>query len=204
MAGKRLGGLGMIFFYEMILGLFIIAFDAEYVLTENLTVDIVSDVVGCALIVHALFKIKDWSPCFKKSIRFSVMYAMFIIILRLVSCFEVTRGYEYVVIGISAIIYINMVYNIMEGLFVKNKTEGIPEQNGNIKASAITLCMIAGISCLASIIGLDEVFAEYDMVGGEVVVQTICNILFYCATTFFAITLMQNKHELENVSKAGE
>lgn len=194
----------MSFFYEIILGLFIIAFDAEYLIAENLTIDIFSDVIGCALIIHALVKIKDWSPCFKSSIKLNVIYALLTIILRVISYFEVTRGYEYVVIGISAIIYINMVYNIMEGLFVKNKTEGISEQNGNIKASAITLCMMAGISCLANIIGLDEVFAEYNKAGGEIVVQTICNILFYCATVFFAIALMQNKHELEGVSKAGE
>ena len=125
-----------------------------------------------------------------------------IIVQLLIVYSEITREYEYVIFGIATIFYINMVYNIMEGLFVKNKTEGIEEQNSNIKASSITLCMIAGIVCLAYIIGLDELFAEYDMAGGEVVVQTICNILLYLATAFFAITLMQNKHELENILKA--
>ncbi len=192
----------MYFFYEMILGMFIIAFDAEYMIIDNLKIDVVSDVIGCILVIHALTKMKDWSPCFKKSIKMCIFYAVSIIVQRLIAYPEFTREYEYVILGIATIFYINMVYNIMEGLFVKNKTDGIPEQNGNIKASAITLCMIAGVVCLAYIIGLDEIFAEYDMAGGEVVVQTICNILFYLATAFFAITLMQNKHELENISKA--
>lgn len=192
----------MWFFYEMILGFFIIAFDAEYMIIDNLKIDLVSDVIGCILVIHALTKMKDWSPCFKKSMKMCIFYAVAIIVQRLIAYPEFTREYEYVILGIATIFYINMVYNIMEGLFVKNKTDGIPEQNGNIKASAITLCMIAGVVCLAYIIGLDEVFAEYDMAGGEIVVQTICNILFYLATAFFAITLMQNKHELENTSKA--
>ena len=192
----------MYFFYEMILGMFIIAFDAEYMIADNLKVDIVSDVIGCVLIIHALAKMKAWSPCFKKSTKMCVFYAVSVVVQRIMAYPEFTREYEYVILGIAAIFYINMVYNIMEGLFVKNKTDGIPEQNGNIKASAVTLCMVAGIDCLAYIIGLDEVFAGYGMQGGEVVVQTICNILFYCATAFFAITLMQNKHELENISKA--
>ncbi|MBE5949844.1 MAG: hypothetical protein E7261_12625 [Lachnospiraceae bacterium] len=191
----------MNFFYEMIIGMFVIAFDAEYIIIENLRIDIVSDVIGCVLVIHALMKMRDWSPCFNKSIKMCVFYAIAIVVQRLIAYPEFTREYEYVVLGIATIFYINMVYNIMDGLFVKNKTEGIEEQNGNIKASSVTLCMIAGISCLAYIIGLDEVFAQYDMAGGEVVVQTICNILFYLATAFFAITLMQNKHELEIISK---
>ena len=192
----------MWFFYEMILGFFIIAFDAEYMIIDNLKIDLVSDVVGCILVIHALTKMKAWSPCFKKSVKMCIFYAVSIIVQRLIVYSEITREYEYVIFGIATIFYINMVYNIMEGLFVKNKTEGIEEQNSNIKASSITLCMIAGIVCLAYIIGLDELFAEYDMAGGEVVVQTICNILLYLATAFFAITLMQNKHELENILKA--
>lgn len=192
----------MYFFYEMILGMFIIAFDAEFMIVDNLKVDIVSDVIGCVLIIHALAKMKTWSPCFKKAAKLCALYAVSVVAQRLVAYPELTREYEYVIIGIATIFYINMVYNIMEGLFVKNKTDGIPEQNGNIKASAVTLCMMAGINCLAYIIGLDEVFAEYGMQDGELVVQTICNILLYCATAFFAITLMQNKHELENISKA--
>jgi len=192
----------MWFFYEMIIGFFIIAFDAEFMIVPNLEVDIVSDVIGCVLVIHALAKMRDWSPCFKKSIKYCVFYALFVVLQRVVAYFEFTRGYEYVLIGIATIFYINMVYNIMDGLFVKNKTDGIEEQNSNIKASAVILCMMAGISCLAQIIGLDEVFAHYDLAGGEVVVQTICNILFYLATAFFAITLMQNKHEIENISKA--
>ena len=192
----------MWFFYEMILGFFIIAFDAEYMIIDNLKIDLVSDVVGCILVIHALTKMKAWSPCFKKSVKMCIFYAVSIIVQRLIVYSEITREYEYVIFGIATIFYINMVYNIMEGLFVKNKTEGIEEQNSNIKASSITLCMIAGIVCLAYIIGLDELFDEYDMAGGEVVVQTICNILLYLATAFFAITLMQNKHELENILKA--
>ena len=192
----------MWFFYEMIIGFFIIAFDAEFIIVPNLEVDIVSDVIGCVLVIHALAKMRDWSPCFKKSTKYCVFYALFVVLQRVVAYFEFTRGYEYVILGVATIFYINMVYNIMDGLFAKNKTGGIEEQNGNIKASAVTLCMMAGINCLAGIIGLDEVFANYDMAGGEVVVQTICNILFYLATAFFALTLMQNKHELENISEA--
>lgn len=202
MAGVDIGGFLMLFFYEMIIGFFIIAFDAECMITPNVKVDIVSDIIGCVLVIHALSKMKDWSPCFKKSIKYCVFYALFVALQRLVASIEFMREYEYVILGIATIFYINMVYNIMDGLFVKNKTDGIEEQNGNIKASAVTLCMMAGINCLAGIVGLDEVFANYDMAGGEVVVQTICNILFYLATAFFAITLMQNKHELENISKA--
>lgn len=192
----------MYFFYEIILGLFIIAFDVEFIIGEALKVDVVSDVIGCILIIHALMRMKTWSPCFGKAVKMTVFYGIAIIVQRLVVCFPITRDYEYVVLGIASIFYINMIYNIMEGLFVKNKTEGIPEQNGSIKASAITLCMIAGIQCLSYIIGLEEVFAEYDMAGGELVVQNICNILFYLATAFFALTLMQNRQELENISKA--
>jgi len=192
----------MYFFYEMILGLFVIAFDAEILVGEVLKIDVVSDVIGCILIIHALMKMRDWSPCFGKAVKMTVFYGIMIILQRLAACFPITKDYEYVVLGIAAIFYINMVYNIMEGLFVKNKTEGIYEQNGSIKASAITLCMIAGVQCLAYIIGLDDVFAHYDMEGGELVVQNICNILFYLATAFFAVTLMQNRQELENISKA--
>ena len=46
----------MWFFYEMILGFFIIAFDAEYMIIDNLKIDLVSDVVGCILVIHALTK----------------------------------------------------------------------------------------------------------------------------------------------------
>lgn len=125
---------------KVMAGLFILSLDNR-VQMDIVAINVITDIVGHALVIWGVTGLIPWSPCFKRSRTHAVLSLIFCLGIRGVTYFQWPQAFISLVYGMSAIFYIYMTYYIMEGLMVKNKTEKITEPNANLKGAWTALAV---------------------------------------------------------------
>ena len=203
---KRKGIVQMSDFLKMIVGFLFLVFNIQVNL-GSLTLDIVPDFIGYGLIFFACKGMLDWSPCFKKTRKHAII--AFVISLCRIIALNVNASFtvQGTLLGIETIAYIYLSYYVMEGLYVKNKTDKVYELNSQLRGSWIAVAVSRFVYCFLSLADLDSLTVELGLEGMESMILIIISTVAFVIEAFFLLTLNQNrvlleeKHKVEQGSK---
>lgn len=188
-------------FLKMILGFLFLVFNIQVKL-GSITLDIVPDFIGYVLIFLACKDMIEWSPCFKKTRKHTII-ALVISVCRIFAQ-NINAGFtvQGTLLGIETIAYIYLTYYIMEGLYVKNKTEKVYELNSQLKGAWIAMAVSRFLYCFLSLADLDSLTKEFGIEGMESIILLIISAVAFVVEAFFLLTLNQNRMLLEENKKA--
>ncbi len=188
-------------FLKMIIGFLFLVFNVQVKL-GSITLDIIPDFIGYGLIFLAAKEMLDWSPCFKKTRKHAVI-ALVISIGRVIA---LNRNLAFTVqgtlLGIETIAYIYLSYYVMEGLYVKNKTDKIYELNSQLRGAWIAVAVARFIYCFLGLTDLESLTAEFGMEGLESTILILVSVVAFVVEAFFVLTLNQNRMLIEEKNKA--
>lgn len=188
-------------FFKMIIGFLFLVFNIQVKLS-SITLDIVPDFIGYILIILSCKEMIEWSPCFKKTRKHTVI-ALVISICRIFAL-NMNVGFttQGALLGIETMAYIYLSYYVMEGLYVKNKTDKVYELNSQLRGSWITMAISRFLYCFLSLTDLDSLTKEFGIEGMESMILLIISAVVFVIEAFFLLTLNQNRMLLEEKSKA--
>ena len=190
-------------FLKIIIGFLFLVFNIQVKL-GSITLDIIPDFIGYALIILAGKGLVEWSPWFKKTRKHAII-ALVISICRLIAQnVNATFTVQGTLLGIETIAYIYLSYYILEGLYVKNKTDKLYELNGQLKGSWIAMAVSRFLYCFLGLTDLNSLTAEFGIEGMESTILLIISAVVFVVDAFFVLTLNQNRMLLEEKSKVKE
>ncbi len=175
---------------KVMAGLFILSLDNR-VQMDIVAINVITDIVGHALVIWGVTGLIPWSPCFKRSRTHAVLSLIFCLGIRGVTYFQWPQAFVSLVYGMSAIFYIYMTYYIMEGLMVKNKTEKITEPNANLKGAWTALAVAEFLFCFCYLADIGELLQEIGLGGLERSVRGLFGAAAFALSTFFIIIINQ-------------
>lgn len=190
-------------FLKMIIGFLFLVFNIQVKL-GNITLDIIPDFIGYILIFLAVKGMIEWSPCFKKT-RKHAMIALVVSVCRIIA--QNTNAIftiQGTLLGIETIAYIYLSYYVMEGLYVKNKTDKIYELNSQLRGAWIAMAVSRFIYCFLGITDLNSLTTEFGMEGMESIILVIISTVEFVVEAFFLLTLNQNRMLIEEKNKVEE
>lgn len=190
-------------FLKMIVGFLFLVFNIQVKLGK-FTLDIIPDFIGYGLIFWAGKGLIEWSPCFKKTRKHAVI-ALVISVCRIVVQ-NINAGFtvQGTLLGIETIAYIYLSYYVMEGLYVKNKTEKIYELNSQLRGSWIAMAISRFVYCFLGLTDLESLTAEMGIEGMESMILVVVSAVAFVIEAFFLLTLNQNRMLLEEKDKVGQ
>lgn len=185
---------------KMIVGFLFLAFDFQ-VNIAGVTLDIVSDIIGYVLIILACKEMLEWSPCFKKTRKHAVI-ALVVYILSIVAQ-NINAGFtiQGTLLGIETIAFIYLSYYVLEGLYVKNKTEKIYELNAQLKGAWIAMAVSRFVYCFFMLTDLESLTEELGIAGAEGMILTGISAVALVIEVFFILLLNQNRVLLDEKKK---
>lgn len=187
-------------FFKMMIGFLFLVFNIQVKL-ESITLDIIPDFIGYGLIFFAVKGMIDWSPCFKKT-RKHAGIALVISVCRIIALnMNLAFTVQGTLLGIETIAYIYLSYYVMEGLYVKNKTEKIYELNSQLRGAWIAVAVSRFIYCFLGITDLDSLTKELGIEGMESTILILISAIAFVVEAFFLLTLNQNRMLLEEKNK---
>jgi len=179
-------------FIKLIIGFLFHAFDFQ-MNVGSFTFDIVPDFVGYGLIFWACKDMLDWSPCFKKVRKHAVIALVISVIGMIAQNGNAGFTIQGTLLGIETIAFIYMSYYILEGLYVKNKTEKIYELNSQLRGSWIALAVAHFLYCFCMLTDLEALTKELGIEGAENMILTVISGIAFVVEAFFLLTLNQNR-----------
>lgn len=190
-------------FIKMIIGFLFLAFDFQ-IKPGGLTLDLASDIIGYVFIIWSCKETIEWSPCFKKTRKHAII-ALIIHILSVIAQ-NINAGFtiEGALLGIETIAFIYMSYYVLEGLYVKNKTEKVYELNSQLKGAWIAMAVSRFVYCVLTLADLNTITEGLGIVGMEGTILTILNAVAFIIEVFFLLSLNQNRILLEEKKKEGQ
>ena len=184
----------------MILGFLFLVFNIQVKL-GGITLDIVPDFIGYGLIFLATKGLLEWSPCFQKTRKYAVI-AFVISVCRIIAQnINATFTVQGTLLGIETIAYIYLSYYVMEGLYVKNKTDKIYELNSQLRGAWIAVAVSRFIYCFLGLTDLDSLTAELGIEGMESTILVLISAVTFVVEAFFVLTLNQNRMLIEEKKK---
>ncbi len=187
-------------FLKMILGFLFLVFNIQVKL-GGITLDIVPDFIGYGLIFLATKGLLEWSPCFQKTRKYAVI-AFVISVCRIIAQnINATFTVQGTLLGIETIAYIYLSYYVMEGLYVKNKTDKIYELNSQLRGAWIAVAVSRFIYCFLGLTDLDSLTAELGIEGMESTILVLISAVTFVVEAFFVLTLNQNRMLIEEKKK---
>lgn len=177
---------------KLMAGLFIVALDGRVQMSMVL-VNVITDVVGYALIFIGLTELIPWSPCFKRGRKHAVGAFIFSLGIRAVTYFGLSQSFAALAYGMTAIFYIYMTYYIMEGLLVKNKTEKITEPNSNLRGAWTALAVGQFLYSLCYLAEIGSFLEEVGLGGLDAPVKALFGAAAFATNTFFIIMINQTR-----------
>ena len=187
-------------FLKMILGFLFLVFNIQVKL-GGITLDIVPDFIGYGLIFLAAKGLLEWSPCFRKTRKYAVI-AFVISVCRIIAQnINATFTVQGTLLGIETIAYIYLSYYVMEGLYVKNKTDKIYELNSQLRGAWIAVAVSRFIYCFLGLTDLDSLTAELGIEGMESTILVLISAVTFVVEAFFVLTLNQNRMLIEEKKK---
>lgn len=187
-------------FLKMILGFLFLVFNIQVKL-GGITLDIVPDFIGYGLIFLATKGLLEWSPCFQKTRKYAVI-AFVISVCRIIAQnINATFTVQGTLLGIETIAYTYLSYYVMEGLYVKNKTDKIYELNSQLRGAWIAVAVSRFIYCFLGLTDLDSLTAELGIEGMESTILVLISAVTFVVEAFFVLTLNQNRMLIEEKKK---
>lgn len=180
---------------ELMAGLFIIALDGRAQMNIIL-VNVITDVVGYALLIIGLTGLIPWSPCFKKGRWHAIGAFIFSLGLRLVKYLELSQEYDTIVYGMTAVFYIYMTFYIVEGLAVKCKVENITEQNSNLKGIWVISAAAQMLYSFCHLVDLQGFLAGFELGVLTAPIRIVVGVAAFVANSFFVIVINQIRIQL--------
>lgn len=190
-------------FLKMIIGFLFLVFNIQVKL-GSITLDIIPDFIGYILIIIACKGMIEWSPCFKKTRK----HAIIALVISVCRIFAQNQNAAFRVqgtlLGIETIAYIYLSYYMMEGLYVKNKTDKVYELNSQLKGAWIVMAVARFAYCFLSLADLESLTAEFGLEGMESTILLIISAVEFVIEAFFLLTLNQDRMLLEEKKKADQ
>jgi len=185
---------------KMIIGFLFLAFNFQ-VTIGGITFDIIPDVVGYVLIIWSCKEMIEWGPCFKKTRKHAII-ALIIsfcsIIAQNVSPNFTIQG---TLLGLETIAFIYLSYYIMEGMYVKNKTEKIYELNSQLRGAWIAMAVSRFIYCFCMLTDFEALTEELGIAGAEGLILSVIHAVAFVIEVFFLLLLNQNRMLLDEKKK---
>lgn len=187
-------------FFKMIVGFLFLAFRFQVEIV-GMTVDVLSDIIGYGLIIWSCKEMIEWSPCFKKTRKNAILALILYVGNVVMQNFNASSVMQGVFLGFGTITFIYMTYYILEGLYVKNKTEKVYEVNSQLKGAWIAMAVARFLYCFFSLADLETLTEELGIVGSESFILQIIEMIGLLTQVFFILTLNQNRVLLEENQK---
>lgn len=175
---------------KVMAGLFIITLDGR-IQMDIVMANILTDIVGHALVIWGVTGLIPWSPCFKSSRLHAVLSLIFSLGTRVVTSQGMSQSFMALMYGMTAIFYIYMTYYIMEGLMVKNKMEKITEPNSNLKGAWMALAVAEFLYSFCYLADIGSLMQEFELAGLEGAVRGLVGAAAFATSTFFIIMINQ-------------
>lgn len=190
-------------FLKMIIGFIFLSFDLR-VNFGGFVVDILSDVIGYGFIIWSCKEMLEWSPCFKKTRKHAII-AVILCILK-IAAENMKAGFTInaSLTGLETIAFIYTTYYILEGLYVKNKTEKIYEISAQLKGSWIAMAVSSFLYSFLSMSDLSAVVEEMNLPGLDTVIMQVLSVVSFAVQIFFMLTLNQNRILLDERTKKNQ
>lgn len=175
---------------KLMAGLLIITLDGR-VQMDIVAVNVITDLVGHALIIWAAAELTEWTPCFKSCRNYAILSLFGSLAIRLVTWKGLTDSFTALAYGLATIFRIYMTYYIMEGLMVKNKMEKITEPNANFKGAWMAMAVAEFLYCLCYLTDIGDILTEFGLGGLEESVRALVGAAAFALNTFFVIVINQ-------------
>lgn len=175
---------------RLMAGLIIITLDGR-IQMDTVVINVITDLVGHALIIWGATGLIPWSPCFKSCRLQAVLSLVFSLGIRLVTYYELPHSFAALTYGMAAIFHIYMTYYIMEGLMVKNKMEQITEPNANLKGAWMALAVADFLYCLCYLADIGTFLEGVGLGGLEGSVRGLVGAAAFALNAFFVIMINQ-------------
>lgn len=171
-------------------GLLIATFD-ERVQMSIIPINVVTDIVGYALVIWGLTGLITWSPCFKRARTYAVLAMISTLGIRVVNYFGIEYSADALTYGLAAIFYIYTTYYVLEGIMVKNKTEKITEPNANLKGAWMALSVAQFLYSICYLTDIGGLLENIGLGGLEDPIKSLFGAAAFATNAFFVIMLNQ-------------
>lgn len=176
----------------LMVGLVVATFD-ERVQMNIIPVNLVTDIVGYALVIKGLTGLIPWSPCFKRARIYAVLAMISTLGIRAVRYFGIAYSADALTYGLAAIFYIYTTYYILEGIIVKNKMEKITETTSNLRGAWVALSVAQFLYSICYLADIGSLLEGIGLAGLEDPIKSLFGAAAFATNAFFVIMLNQTR-----------